>query len=915
MKKSRLLGAVCTCVIFPNAELKKSGFTLLALLMLAGLGSQPVFAVDREYDPTLPSCTNTFADTNCWFGGVVPGAGENAVFNTNAISPYTINFTAPITNLNATINDDNLVWDLGTNTYSLTHYLTVGDAIYDYANLEIQNGSVSSGSGRIGNDAGSYGTATVSGAGSSWTNSSSLNVGYAGTGFLSIDSGGSVSNSYGYLGYLAGGYGSATVSGTDSSWTNSSSLFVGYAGTGYLNIYSGGSVSNTIGYLGNLAGGYGSAYVSGTGSSWTNSSSLSVGNSGTGYLRIYSGGSVSDSGGSLGSYAGGSGTVTVSGAGSSWTNTSGLTVGFAGTGYLKIDSGGQVSNSYGYLGSSAGGSGTVTVSGAGSSWTNSSSLIVGSSGTGSLNIDSGGQVSNTIGYLGMDSGGSGTATVTNGGAWTNTDSLHLGGYSTVAGGTGVLNVNTGGSVDVTNLMTVWTGGIVNLTGGVINTGSLQSEGSINVNAGSLNISTDFTTSNTSNIVLNGLGNLSVSGTTTLNDASMFTLAGGTFSTGSLVNNGGFTFNSGTFNLTSDNLTIGSGGLFGNLAQFDYGKVMNVTSATTVNSGSILALNDGTFSSGSITNNGDIVLGGGLSRLGGALTNNSLLEGSGRVDAQVTNNNGSEIRVASGESMRFTSTGNTNAGRIEVIGGEIEFDQNLVNQGGSGNIVGRDATMRFNGGLDNQGSLGLSFGISDIFGDINNTGAVVISGGGNATFYDDYTNNGVTQTSAGSNAVFFGSVTGGGAYTGTGTLFFEGDLAPGNSPGLVPIGGNMNLGFGLTTIMEVAGITRGVEYDAFDVAGDLSLSGILDIHLLDMFAPSNGDYFDLFAAENITGDFISLLFPELTGGLAWDLAIYEDTNGSTDVLRLSVTSVPLPAAVWLFGSGLVGLIGIARRKQS
>lgn len=26
-------------------------------------------------------------------------------------------------------------------------------------------------------------------------------------------------------------------------------------------------------------------------------------------------------------------------------------------------------------------------------------------------------------------------------------------------------------------------------------------------------------------------------------------------------------------------------------------------------------------------------------------------------------------------------------------------------------------------------------------------------------------------------------------------------------------------------------------------------------------------------------------------------------------------VPVPAAVWLFGSGLIGLIGVARRKQA
>jgi hypothetical protein len=29
----------------------------------------------------------------------------------------------------------------------------------------------------------------------------------------------------------------------------------------------------------------------------------------------------------------------------------------------------------------------------------------------------------------------------------------------------------------------------------------------------------------------------------------------------------------------------------------------------------------------------------------------------------------------------------------------------------------------------------------------------------------------------------------------------------------------------------------------------------------------------------------------------------------------MTAVPVPAAVWLFGSGLVGLIGVARKKAA
>jgi len=47
------------------------------------------------------------------------------------------------------------------------------------------------------------------------------------------------------------------------------------------------------------------------------------------------------------------------------------------------------------------------------------------------------------------------------------------------------------------------------------------------------------------------------------------------------------------------------------------------------------------------------------------------------------------------------------------------------------------------------------------------------------------------------------------------------------------------------------------------------------------------------------------------GVTWDLSA--QSEGST--YSLSVTTVPVTAAVWLFGSGLLGLVGIARRKAA
>ncbi|MDH3948810.1 MAG: hypothetical protein OEU74_07600, partial [Gammaproteobacteria bacterium] len=464
---------------------------------------------------------------------------------------------------------------------------------------------------------------------------------------------------------------------------------------------------------------------------------------------------------------------------------------------------------------------------------------------------------------------------------------------------------------------------VNLTGGTINTGSLESTGSFNFNAGTLNIATDLIMDTTgplgTSLVLNGFKTLGVGGTTTLNGASTLTLDGGTFSTGSLVNNGGFTFNSGTFNLTNDNLTIGAGGLLGAVLPLSYGKTVNVTNNTTVDAAGFLYLNGGSFASGNIINNGQVELDGSLSNLGGAISNNGLLNGDGHITAVLTNNVGGEVQVASGDTLRFTAAGNTNSGEIILAGGTARFDQDLTNTVG-GVISGR-GTLYAEAGLTNQGNIGLSGGFTDLHGDINNSGSIIVSGNATTSFYDDLVHNGTEiRVSSGSSAVFFGTVSGAGSYTGTGSLFFEGDLMPGNSPGLIDIGGDMSLGLNSRTIMEIAGLDRGAEYDAFTIDGTLSLGGELDVMLYDpgsgLFAPQLGDSFDLFLAETIAGDFDLWTLAALGGGLDWQVDVLADAIGTTDVMRLSVvaSAVPVPPAVWLFGSGLLGLIGIARRRQ-
>lgn len=72
-----------------------------------------------------------------------------------------------------------------------------------------------------------------------------------------------------------------------------------------------------------------------------------------------------------------------------------------------------------------------------------------------------------------------------------------------------------------------------------------------------------------------------------------------------------------------------------------------------------------------------------------------------------------------------------------------------------------------------------------------------------------------------------------------------------------------------------------------------------------FTLDNGDEFYLMATLSAGADGVG------ASALSWSTLTME--FNTTDLQAASV--VPLPAAVWLFGSGMLGLIGIARRKKA
>ncbi|MDP6543049.1 MAG: hypothetical protein QGH60_03605 [Phycisphaerae bacterium] len=379
-------------------------------------------------------------------------------------------------------------------TWIIFQELSVGGYFGDGELYILNGGVVSDADGVIGNSYSSIGEVTVSGAGSTWTNSGDLVVGDTGDSLLVITDGGSVSNVDGEIGYrsIAG----VNVSGVDSTWTNSGDLIVGNLGNAVLEITNGAAVNNVdadIGYHSTSA-----VIVRGSGSTWTNSGVLHVGRKGSATMNISSGASVSDTEASIALLAGSTGVVTVSGPGATWTNSGGLYVGggdaeAGGDGQLTVSSGGlvdagsllkvwgpgsvsvtggeivaggsptgfsgwltigsedgaevsivggSVSNSTGAIGYQGGSTGTATVSGVGATWTNNLDFYVGYNGSGVMEISDGGFVSNRHGIVGGESGASGSMTVRGDGAvWGSSLYCYIGFY-----GDGALDIIDRGTV-------------------------------------------------------------------------------------------------------------------------------------------------------------------------------------------------------------------------------------------------------------------------------------------------------------------------------------------------------------------------------------------------------------------------------------------------------------------------------------
>jgi T5SS/PEP-CTERM-associated repeat protein len=363
--------------------------------------------------------------------------------------------------------------------------------------LEITGGGVvDSQTARLAGQTSSISTATVSGGGSTLNSTTSLEIGLRGNGTMNVTAGGHVNSGESFIGDLAASHGTVNVDGTGSLWANSNTLYVGKNGDGKLIINAGGHVTSTAptfgtaGYIAREIGSTGAVTVDGEDSTWTNNGALIVGSRGDATLDVTAGGQVTSGTSFVGDDGAATGEVSIDGAGSKWSSSGVLFAAWDGSATINITGGGGLETSGGAIGEQAGSTGHVSVDGAASTWTNTNVLAVGDFGNGTLDVTAGGHVSNTTGYIGALAGSTGEVLVDGAGSlWTNTSDLYIGNI-----GQGTLSVQNGGMVEVGGNLSLNTSSTANLQaaaigGNVANSGHLNFRGNAQI-GGSLTVAVD-----------------------------------------------------------------------------------------------------------------------------------------------------------------------------------------------------------------------------------------------------------------------------------------------------------------------------------------------------------------------------------------------------------------------------------------
>ena len=435
---------------------------------------------------------------------------------------------------------------------------------------------------------GSNNTVTVSGSGSLWSNQSAVVVGYASSGNnLVIANSGQVFSASAYI----GGYGSFTgngnnglVTGAGSLWSNSGSLYVGYRGSSNsLTIANSGMAIATNVVIGLNPSAGNVLTVSGGWLYTTNATTSSVLNVNYGALNLNGGTVVADQLVAANNSASATnscfnfshGTLTTRGGsqivapiGSNFfigatTNQAATWNILGGTNTVTVSSSRAT-----ILGGVAGLTSIVSVSGAGTVWSNSSDLQVGAVSSGNqLIITNSGTVMSGMGFIGYSLGANSNSVLINNALWRSTNGFGVG----YGGSYNSLIVTNGGKV-----INSTTGGVGVLPGANYNTALISGSGSVWSNGGGFAVG------------LYGVGNqliINAGGLLVTANASMGENAGANSNVVVVTGSGSVWSNRGDMTIgyatVGNQLVITNGGVVRTLGDFRLG-----TNASFLNSGTL-----------------------------------------------------------------------------------------------------------------------------------------------------------------------------------------------------------------------------------------------------------------------------------------------------------------------------------------
>lgn len=486
----------------------------------------------------------------------------------------------------------------------------------------------------------------------------------------------------------------------------------------------------------------------------------------------------------------------------------------------------------------------------------------GSSGTKVITVDNslgavtlGGAIVNGNGVLSIVKNGTGTLRLTG-----------SGGTSTFSGGV-TLNA---GTLEFGVSQTALGTGTFTINGGTITNGSGLSRTLSTNNAQAWNADFTFGSASVSGNDLNlGTGDVSLSATRTVTTSSSAGTAR-TLTVGGAIGDGGNGYGlikAGNAQLRLNGANTFSGATKVNLGVLVLGNSLALQNSAidTTGAGKINLSGITTSTFGGLTGGTALatVINSGYT---GSLTAITLNTGTGKSYSYT----GVIANGATGMSLTKTGAGSQTLGGVNTYTGATTIS--------AGTLI-----LATNGSISS--SSGINLGTSDSQGTLDVTSKT-----------SGYTI-GASQTLSGYGSVLLASEK---------TLTVNGNLAPGNSTGIVTIGGNLSLASTSTTTMELVNSTLGAGsgFDQIALSGtglSLTYGGALVIDV--SLAAQTGSYqlFTGFATQ--TGTFSSITFSQAEAAGTFDY--------STGVLTL--TAVPEPGTVALVGFSLLGLLVFRRRN--